>query len=122
MNPYPLICVRLALVAFLIGGPRVGYGVNPRPPISQPGASWLSGPGVKRLNKLGTKPTACDLALDACLKTVQAQDNLIVDLKANNQKLVSALADANKSPILPTWAWVVLGVAAGVAAGSALKR
>ena len=67
-------------------------------------------------------PSACDLALDACLKTVQAQSDLIVQLKDSESKLADQLAKSSTPKILPTWAWVVLGLAVGVATGSALHK
>ena len=57
---------------------------------------------------------ACDLALNACRDVVKAQDEQITQLKQDNQAFADALEANTKDPLLPTWAWVLIGAAAGV--------
>lgn len=70
----------------------------------------------------GSKPSsACDLALNACLELNTAYDAQVLQLKKDNALLADALASSIKEPLLPTWAWVVLGVAVGAMVGTQLK-
>lgn len=103
-----LICVIMVQVASGQGT----LGVTPAP------APTPYKPITRKLDRV----KACDLALNACLKTVQAQDSLVVQLKADKQKLADQLAQANQQPLLPTWAWVTIGVLAGAVVGAKVLK
>jgi ElaB/YqjD/DUF883 family membrane-anchored ribosome-binding protein len=72
---------------------------------------------------LADEPTTnltCLHALNACQEVVEAQDQAIVNLKAALAETQDKLADS-KPPALPTWAAVVVGIAAGVIIGVTIK-
>lgn len=90
-----LICVTLAQVAF---------------------------PGSKGIPIIAPVEQTCPRALHACITLTQAQDAQIAQLKQDKDQLAKALTDANKTPLLPTWAWAALGVLAGTVIGSKIVR
>lgn len=118
------------------GGRHPTPGLKCRRPISHLNAKDLSilslsalppiqkrpGQGDPDKVEANSPPSACDAALNSCIEVVNAQDSLIAQLRDTNHSLTNALADANKPPILPTWAVVVLSVVVGVAITSAVRR
>jgi|SRR5271166_239217 len=70
----------------------------------------------------GTPSSKCSNALHACISLTQAQDSEILQLKQDNSQLAKALVEANKAPLLPTWAWVTLGVLAGAVVGAKVLK
>ena len=58
---------------------------------------------------------ACDVALRASQDVIQAQDKSIANLKAANKELADRLAASQSTPLLPGWAWLAIGAAAGIA-------
>lgn len=75
---------------------------------------------------LGAKDPAillpkCEKALTACNELVRAQDKQIKDLKDQAKALDSAV-EAQKPPILPTWAVITISVATGIILGHTLIK
>lgn len=70
----------------------------------------------------GGSNTVCDNALHACIELSKAQDIQVSNLKANVKKLESALVQAEKAPVLPTWAVIAISLSIGMTAGALLKH
>jgi hypothetical protein len=66
------------------------------------------------------KLKACELAIDACKAYTYEQGASITKLKAQVSILEDRLADAQSSPIVPTWLVIVGSVAGGIAIGYTL--
>ncbi len=69
--------------------------------------------GSPCLAKGNPTPSPCQLALEACVDVVKAQDEQIKGLKADREDLANRLADAQARPLIPGWMWGVVGIAAG---------
>lgn len=72
--------------------------------------------------KLVDRIHRCDNALAACQVVVHAQDEAIEHLKAQVKDTTDKLVEAERQPIVPTWAWILLGLTAGATAGYAIHK
>jgi hypothetical protein len=66
--------------------------------------------------------TTCSKALHACIDLNTAYQSQVDQLKLDQAKLADALAKANSPGLLPTWAWVVIGVTSGIVLGTQLRK
>jgi hypothetical protein len=78
-------------------------------------------PGPSPLLQCEKRLTACDGALNAAQGVMEAQDASIRNLKAANKELADRLADSQSGQLLPGWAWLAIGAAAGIATYSIVR-
>lgn len=64
----------------------------------------------------------CDNALAACQVVVHEQDQAIVHLKQQVKDTTDKLVEAERAPLIPTWAWVTIGVVIGGAVGYSIHK
>lgn len=64
----------------------------------------------------------CGYVLESCQNLVDTQDQSIQNLKAYSKKLETALDKAEEEPLVPTWLWVVGGIALGGALGYSIHK
>lgn len=94
----------------------------PYPTLRGPDATWGNLTHSRGIVVKNTPPAKlCDLALDACQGVISAQDASIANLKSNVATLEDRLA-AQSSPLLPTWAWIAVSLATGLALGTVLTH
>lgn len=64
----------------------------------------------------------CDAAIRASKALIRAQDATIARLKASQQALLDKAAQTASQPLLPAWAWAVVGASAGLSLGILLSK
>jgi hypothetical protein len=73
------------------------------------------------LSQASFSQTPCDNALTACQLVIKAEDQDITRLKQDSKALEVQLARDN-SPLLPWYAWTMIGIIAGGVAGVYLGK